>query len=85
MNKEQKITTELRRVLNITDDISDDEILRMTSRSLIRASVELNISINDMYHAVMNDNSAKILKKIINKICESSTKPGKSTKRLAKK
>lgn len=85
MSKEQKITTELRRVMNITGDVSDDEILRMTSGSLIRASVELNISLDDMYDAVMNDNSAKILKKIINKICESSTEPGKAAKTAARK
>lgn len=33
MNKEQKITKELRRVIYIPEDISDDEILKITQGS----------------------------------------------------
>lgn len=83
MNKEQKITTELRRVMNITGDISDDEILKMTQGSAVRASVELHIALNSLSEVLAKE--FPFLENLANKACELYTELGMDIEKQARK
>lgn len=97
MDKQQRIANELRTRFKVSNEFSDDEIMKITKGSLSRASVEYNIAVEELSANLQkefpwiekylsNANNAILkLQNFINKICESSTGQGKATKTAARK
>lgn len=48
MNKQKKIANELRALIKAPDECSDDEIMEITRGSLLRASVEFNMAVEEL-------------------------------------
>lgn len=75
MDKQKRIVNELRTLIKAPDECSDDEIMDITKGSLLKASVELSLAVEELSSALRKEfpcsqnahNEILKLQKFINK------------------
>lgn len=55
MDKQKKIANELRTLIKAPDECSDDQIMEITKSSLLKASVELSLAIEELSSALKKE------------------------------